>query len=66
MSVATTFDVAAARDALRDEGLPFELHLHDACGAQTMELRECDGASEAYNYFFYPPKTFYSCFFVKS
>lgn len=39
MAVATTFDVVAARKALEASGIPCELHLHDACGAQTMELR---------------------------
>ena len=45
MKVATTFDLVAAREALRAEGLPLELRLHDACGAQTMELREIDGSA---------------------
>lgn len=45
MAVATIFDVVAAREALKAAGLSWELHLHDACGAQTMELRPVDGAA---------------------
>lgn len=44
MAVATIFDVVAAREALTSAGVPCELHLHDACGAQTMELKLADGA----------------------
>lgn len=47
MRVATTFDVVAAREALAEAGLACELHLHDACGAQSMELRPTgEGAAE--------------------
>ncbi|MBR2682070.1 MAG: hypothetical protein IKE22_02245 [Atopobiaceae bacterium] len=46
MAVATIFDVVAAREALEASGIPCELHLHDACGAQTMELRPQGAAAE--------------------
>lgn len=46
MAVATTFDVVAARKALEAAGIHCELHLHDACGAQTMELRPQGHAAE--------------------
>lgn len=44
MAVATVIDVVAARKALEAAGLSWELHLHDACGAQTMELKPTEGA----------------------
>ena len=46
MGSASIFDVIAARDALAAAGVACELHLHDACGAQTMEFRPLDNAPD--------------------
>jgi hypothetical protein len=46
MRNASIFDVIAAREALVAADVACELHLHDACGAQTMELRPLDNAPD--------------------
>lgn len=45
MKVASIKDVVEARAALREGGLSGTVHLHDACGRQTLSIELLEDAS---------------------
>ena len=46
MKVASIKDVVDARAALKEHDLACTLHLHDACGAQTLSIELLEGAND--------------------